>query len=342
MQAVVLRAHGGPDVLEWAELPDPQPGPGEVRVRVRACALNHLDLWTRRGLPGRTIAFPHVLGNDIAGEVDRLGDGVTGLAPGQRVMLSPGLSCARCAACLAGDDNVCRQYRVLGYQAWGGYADLVVCPAANVIALPDGFSFEEAAAFPLVFLTAWHMLIGRARLRLGEDVLVWAAGSGVGMAAIQIAKLHGARVIATAGSPDKLERARALGADEVLDHHRQDVVAEVRRLTSKKGVEVVVEHVGQATWERSILSLAQRGRLVTCGATTGPQGLTELRHLFSKQLDLLGSYMGSKAELLAATRFFFERRLHSVVHDVRPLREARAAHVAMEASQHFGKLVLVP
>ncbi len=342
MQAVVLRAHGGPEVLEPAELPRPQPGPGEVRVRVRACALNHLDLWTRRGLPGRTIPFPHVLGNDIAGEIDALGAGVAGWAPGTRVMLSPGLACGHCAACLAGDDNCCRQYRVLGYQAWGGYAEYVCCPVANLIALPEGFGFEESAAFPLVFLTAWHMLVTRARVRLGEDVLVWAAGSGVGMAAIQIAKLHGARVIATAGSADKVALARTLGADEVLAHHEQDVVAEVRRLTGKKGVEIVIEHVGQATWERSILSLAQRGRLVTCGATTGPQGLTELRHLFSKQLDLLGSYMGSKAELLAAARFFFERRLRSVVHSVRPLREARDAHAAMEASQHFGKLVLVP
>jgi len=224
----------------------------------------------------------------------------------------------------------------------GGYAELVVCPAANAIPLPEGFSFQEAAAFPLVFLTAWHMLVTRARLRLGEDVLVWAAGSGVGMAAIQIAKLLGARVIATAGDKSKLELARSLGADEVLDHHHDDVVAAVRKWTGKKGVEVVVEHVGQATWERSILALAQRGRLVTCGATTGPTGMTELRYLFSKQLTLLGSYMGSKAELLEVARFFFERRLRSVVHAVLPLREARRAHELMEASAHFGKLVLVP
>ncbi len=342
MRAVVLNTHGGPEVLSLAELPDPQPGPGEVRVRVRACALNHLDLWTRRGLPGLRLTYPHVLGNDIAGEVEELGAGVSHLRPGQRVMLAPGTSCGHCRACLSGADAACREYRVLGHQIPGGYAEIVLAPAANAIPLPEGFAFEEAAAFPLVFLTAWHMLVTRAQVRLGEDVLVWAAGSGVGMAAIQVAKLFGARVIATAGGAAKLEQARALGADEVLDHHAQDVPAEVRRLTGRKGVEVVVEHVGEATWERSILSLARGGRLVTCGATTGPRGLTELRHLFAKQLTLMGSYMGSRAELLDAAAFFFARRLRAVVHEALPLGEARRAHELLEASRQFGKLVLVP
>ncbi len=342
MLAAVIRAHGGPEVLALEELPAPLPATGQVRVRVRACALNHLDLWTRRGLPGLKLAYPHVLGGDIAGEIDVLGDGVSGLTLGQRVMLSPGTSCGHCRACLAGEDSACRAYRIFGHQIAGGYAQHVVAPQANVIALPDGFGFEEAAAFPLVFLTAWHMLVTRARVRPGEDVLVWAAGSGVGVAAIQLAKLFGARVIATAGSDAKLELARALGADEVLNHHTQDVPAEVRRLTGRKGVEVVVEHVGQATWERSILALAQRGRLVTCGATTGPQAQTDLRHLFAKQLSLLGSYMGGKAELLEAARFFFERRLRTHVHALLPLAEARRAHELLEASAHFGKIVLVP
>lgn len=341
MKAIVLNAHGGPEVLVPAELPDPEPAPGEVLVRVRACALNHLDLWTRRGLPGRSVRFPHVLGNDIAGEVTALGAGVSGVALGQRAMLQPGTSCGRCRACLSGEDSSCREYRILGYQIPGGYAELVRCPAANLIPLPEGFSFEEAAAFPLVFLTAWRMLVTRARVRLGDDVLVWAAGSGVGTAALQIAKLHGARVIATAGSDAKLRLARELGADEVVNHRSQDVSAEVRRLTGKKGVEVVIEHVGEATWEKSILSLAQRGRLVTCGATSGPNGKTELRHLFSKQLTLMGSYMGSKAELLDAAAHFFARRLRSVVHATLPLAEARRAHAMMEASEHFGKLVLL-
>ncbi len=242
--------------------------------------------------------------------------------------------------CLAGEDSSCRAYRILGAHVHGGYAELVRCPAANVIPIPDAIPFEAAAAFPLVFLTAWRMLVVRARVVLGEDVLVWAAGSGVGMAAIQIAKILGARVIATAGSAAKLEQARALGADATIDHHQQDVAAEVRRLTGKKGVEIVIEHTGASTWAGSILSLATRGRLLTCGATTGPDGRTDLRHLFAKQLTVMGSYMGSKADLLDAAPLFFAGRLKPVVHAVLPLAEARRAHEMMEASQHFGKIVL--
>lgn len=340
MKAMVINRHGGPEVLEPAGLADPVPEPGEVLVRVRACALNHLDLWTRGGLPGFKVPFPHVLGSDIAGDVEGFGAPVEGLRTGQRVMLSPGISCGRCRMCLAGEDSFCRSYRILGHQVHGGYAELVRCPAANVIPLPDGVAYEEAAAFPLVFLTAWRMLVTRARVRAGDDVLVWAAGSGVGMAAVQLAKALGARVIATAGSEAKLERARGLGADEVVNHHASDVVEEVRRLTGKKGADVVVEHVGRATWERSILALARGGRLVTCGATTGPQGATDLRHLFAKQLSLLGSYMGSKAELLDAAALFFARKVKTVVHEALPLDEARRAHEAMEKSEHFGKIVL--
>lgn len=340
MRAMVIRSHGGPEVIEPATLADLEPGPGEILVRVRACALNHLDLWTRRGLAGRSVPFPHVLGSDIAGEIVALGPGSSGVTTGQRVMLQPGTACGRCAACLSGEDSSCRGYKLLGNQVPGGYAEQVRCPAANAIALPDGIGFEQAAAFPLVFLTAWRMLVTRARVRLGEDVLVWAAGSGVGMAAVQIAKLFGARVIATAGSDAKCHKAKALGADHVIDHRGQDVVTEVKALTGKKGVEVVIEHVGEATWEKSILALAQRGRLVTCGATTGPNGRTELRHLFSKQLTLMGSYMGSKAELLEAAPHFFAGRLRPAVHEVLPLAEARRAHEIMEASEHFGKIVL--
>jgi NADPH:quinone reductase-like Zn-dependent oxidoreductase len=342
MKAAVIRRHGGPEVLQLEELPDPVAGHGEASIRVGACALNHLDLWTRRGLPGRSVTFPHVLGNDIAGEIAALGSPEEGLSVGQRVMVSPGTSCGRCRACLQGEDSSCRSYRILGYQIHGGYAEYALCPIANLIPLPDAFGYEESAAFPLVFLTAWRMLMTRARVRAGEDVLVWAAGSGVGMASIQIAKLMGARVLATAGSDRKLDQAKFLGADHVIHHHRDDVVAEVKRLTSRRGVDVVIEHVGQATWERSILCLAQRGRLVTCGATSGPSGVTELRYVFSKQLSILGTYMGSKAELLEAADFFFARRLRTVVHASLPLAEAGRAHQIMEASEHFGKIVLVP
>jgi NADPH:quinone reductase-like Zn-dependent oxidoreductase len=340
LRAAFIEVHGGPDVLRVGELPDPVPGPGEALVRVRACALNHLDLWTRRGLPGLKLPFPHILGSDVAGEIVSLPGPAAGLAVGQRVMLQPGLSCGRCRACLSGSDHACRGYRVLGHQLPGGYAEYVCAPLANLVPLPDGTDLHEAAAFPLVFLTAWQMLVPRAGLRGGEDVLVWAAGSGVGTAALQIAAALGARVIATAGSPRKLEQARALGAADVIDHHTQDVVAEVRRLTGKKGVEVVVEHVGEASWERSILALAHGGRLVTCGATTGPAGRTDLRHLFAKRLSLLGSYMGSKADLLDAARLWFEGRIRPIVHEVLPLREARQAHELLEASAQFGKLVL--
>ena len=342
MRAALIRTQGGPEVIESTDLDTPVPGPGEALVRVRACALNHLDLWTRSGRSGYTPPLPHILGNDIAGEIAALPKGVdtTGLAAGQRVMLQPGTSCGRCQACLSGDDFACRQYRILGHGRAGGYAEFVAAPLASLVPIPDSISFENAAAFPLVVLTAWRMLVVRAQVKAGEDVLVWAAGSGVGMAAIQIAKLMGARVIATAGGQKKLELARSLGADEVVDHYKGDVVAEVKRFTSKKGAEVVVEHTGEKTWERSIQSMAYRGRLVTCGATSGPRGATDLRFVFAKHLSLLGSYMGSRADLLAAAPHFFAGRLKTVVHAALPLERAAEAHRMMEASEHFGKIVL--
>ena len=342
MRAALIRNQGGPEVLELTETETPDPAPGEALIRVRACALNHLDLWTRSGLAGYKPPLPHILGNDIAGEIASLPGGMdtSGLKVSQRVMLQPGTSCGRCAMCLAGDDFLCRQYRILGHGRPGGYAEFVAAPLASLIPIPDSISFENAAAFPLVFLTAWRMLVVRAQVKVGEDVLVWAAGSGVGMAAIQIAKLMGARVIATGGGEKKLALARSLGADEVVDHYTGDVVAEVKRLTAKKGVEVVIEHTGGKTWERSIQSLTQRGRLVTCGATSGPTGATDLRFLFVKHLSLMGSYMGSRADLLAAAPHFFAGRLKTHVHTTLPLERAAEAHRMMEASEHFGKIVL--
>jgi NADPH:quinone reductase-like Zn-dependent oxidoreductase len=342
MRAALIRTQGGPEVLELAEIETPKPGPAEALVRVRACALNHLDLWTRSGRSGYTPPLPHVLGNDVAGEIAALPEGIdtSGLAVSQRVMLQPGTSCGRCPACLSGDDFLCRRYQILGHGRAGGYAEFVAVPLANLIPIPDTLSFEHAAAFPLVFLTAWRMLVVRARVKMGDDVLVWAAGSGVGMAAIQIAKLMGARVIATAGSASKLDLALSLGADAVVDHYKGDVVAEVKRLTTKKGVEIVIEHTGEKTWERSVQSLAHRGTLVTCGATSGPKGSTDLRFVFSKHLSLMGSYMGSRADLLAAAPHFFAGRLKTVVHETLPLERAADAHRMMEASEHFGKIVL--
>ena len=339
MKAVRFHQHGGPDVLRYEEAPEPELGPGEVLVRVRACALNHLDLWERRGLEHVVFPLPHISGSDVAGEV------VAATAPdvpaGRRVMLQPGVSCGRCAPCLSGRDNQCPQYETLGYRNHqGGYAELVKAPVQNLISIPDEIDFVQAAAFPLTFLTAWHMLMTRAQLKRGEDVLVMAAGSGVGQAAIQIAFLHGARVFATGGSEDKLERARALGAFEVIDHYTQDVAEEIKRLTNRRGVDIVIEHVGEATWAKSVRSLARGGRLVTCGATTGWHGALDLRALFAKQLSIMGSYVGTKGELLRAARFFFAGQLRPVIDRTFPLADAAAAQQRLEASGQFGKIVL--
>jgi NADPH:quinone reductase-like Zn-dependent oxidoreductase len=341
VKAVRFHEHGGPEVLRYEDAPDPVAGPDRIVVRVRACALNHLDLWQRRGLDRVKIPFPHISGADVAGEIAELGGGVTGLRVGQRVMLQPGLSCGTCARCLAGEDNFCERYDVLGYQSDGGYAELVGVPAVNAIPLPDAIDFVAAAAFPLAFLTAWHMLHTRARLAERETVLVIAAGSGVGQAAVQLARAAGARVIATAGSAAKLAMAKQIGADEVIDHHQEDVVARVRELTNRRGVNVVVEHVGVATWERSVRSLARGGRLVTCGATTGHDAALDLRHLFARQLSFLGSYMGGKPELLKATELFFRGVIRPVVDRTFPLSETAQAHRYLEASSQFGKVVLL-
>ena len=257
-----------------------------------------------------------------------------------KVVLSPGVGCGQCAACSAGNDNQCRQYTLIGYKRDGGCAEYVVAPEVSVLPMPEGLSFEEAAAVPLVFLTAWHMLIMRSHLKPGEDVRVLGAGSGIGSAAIQIAKLTGARVIATAGSPSKFEKARALGADEMIQHGQQDISEEVRRLTGKRGVDVVFDHLGQATWEQSVKSLATGGRLVTCGATTGGAGQTDLRLLFARQLSLLGSYMGSRGELYHVLKLVADKKLRPVVDRVLPLAEARTAHEVMERREQFGKVVL--
>lgn len=339
MKAVRFHQHGGPEVLRYEEAPDPEPGPGEVLVAVRACALNHLNLWTRRGVPGVTIPFPHISGSDVAGEV--VASAVRDVSPGRRVMLQPGVSCGRCRACLSGQDHLCPQYDVLGLLNHpGGFAELVKVPIQNLVPIPDEVDFVQAAAFPLTFLTAWHMLVTRAQLKRGEDVLVLAAGSGVGQAAVQIAFLYGARVFATAGSPEKVERARTLGAYDVIDHHRQDLVEEIKRLTDGRGVDVVVEHVGEATWPRSVRTLARGGRLVTCGATTGAAGVLNLTALFSKELSILGSFMGSKGELLRAVRFFFAGQLRPLIDRTYPLADAAAAERRLEESAHFGKIVL--
>jgi NADPH:quinone reductase-like Zn-dependent oxidoreductase len=339
MKAVRFHQHGGADVLQYEEAPEPELVAGEVLVRVRACALNHLDLWQRRGLPHVTFPMPHISGSDVAGEI--AASTAPEMSAGRRVMLQPGVSCGRCAACLSGRDNECAAYEVLGYRTHaGGYAEYVKVPVQNLISIPDDVDYIHAAAFPLTFVTAWHMLMTKAQLKRGEDVLVIAAGSGVGQAAIQIAFLHGARVFATAGSESKLERARALGAYEVIDHHQQDIAEEIKRLTNRRGVDIVIEHVGEATWQKSVRSLARGGRLVTCGATTGSHGSLDLTALFAKQLSIQGSYMGSKGELLRVARFFFNGQLKPVVDRTFRLAHAADAQRHLESSGQFGKIVL--
>ncbi len=339
MKAVRFHRHGGPEVLRYEDAPDPSPEPGRAIVRVRACALNHLDIWERRGIDRVAVPLPHISGSDVAGEV--VHDGGGPVPAGTRVLLQPGLSCGKCAACRAGRDSLCPSYDVLGLLSQGGYAELVSVPLDNVVPIPDHVSFIDAAAFPLTFLTAWHMLVKLARVGEGELVLVLAGGSGVGQAAIQIAKMKGARVFATSG-PRKLEKTRALGAETVFDHYATDFAHEIRTLTAGRGVDVVVEHVGEATWDRSVRALARGGRLVTCGATTGGRVGLDLRYLFARQLSLLGSYMGAKSDLLEAAVPFFEGRLRPVVDTVIPLADAAEAQRKLEKREQFGKIVLTP
>jgi NADPH:quinone reductase-like Zn-dependent oxidoreductase len=340
LKAIVFEQHGGPEVLKYAEVPDPVIRASEVLVRVRACALNHLDLWVRRGIPGVAFPLPHIPGSDMSGEIAQIGADVTTVLAGQKVVLAPGVSCGKCPACVSGHDNRCRQFTNLGYMIDGGCAEFVRAPEVNCMPYPENLSFEEAASIPLVFQTAWHMLIGRAELQPGEDVLILGAGSGVGSAAIQIAKFFGARVVATAGGDEKLQKAKELGADHLINHKTQKIREEVRRITSKRGVDVVFEHVGTATWDESIASLAPGGRLVTCGATTGYDAKIDLRFLFSRQLSLLGSYMGTKSELLTVMKLVAAGRLKPVVDRVFPLAQAAAAHAYLESSAQFGKVVL--
>ena len=340
MKAVIFERHGGPEVLKLTEVADPQIKANEVLVEVRACALNHLDVWVRTGLPGIKIPLPHILGNDVAGVVRVVGELAGWVKAGDEVMVQPGVSCGHCAECLAGRDNMCDDYDIIGYRRNGGYAELVAVPGVNVIPKPKDLSWPEAAALPLVTLTAWHMLVTRAQLQPGEDVLVHAAGSGVGSLAIQIAKLRGARVIATASAEEKLSQARELGADQTINYTRDDWPKEVKKLTNGRGVDVVFEHTGATTWPGSILSLKKGGRLVTCGATSGFDARTDLRHVFYRHLTILGSMMGSKAELLAAMKFIESGQIHAVVDRALPLAEARQAHELMEDRAQFGKLVL--
>jgi NADPH:quinone reductase-like Zn-dependent oxidoreductase len=340
VRALVIREHGGPEVLRFEDRPVPEPGPGDVRVRVRAVGLNHLDVWVRRGVPGHTFPLPIVPGCDVAGTIDAVGPDVEGAAPGTDVVVAPGFSCGTCPHCRAGDDPLCRHYGILGETRDGGCQEFLVVPGGSVLAKPQRLDFVHAASAPLTFLTAWHMLAGRARVVEGESVLVHAAGSGVSTAAIQIAKLLGARVMATAGTEAKRAKALALGAEEAVDHRDGSFVDAARRWTGRRGVDVVVDHVGASTFDRSIRSLAKGGRYVTCGATSGYEMKTDFRLVYFKSLSILGSTMGSRRELAAVLDHLGAGRLEPIVDAVLPLDSAAEAHRRIEAREVFGKVVL--
>ncbi|HSA61983.1 MAG TPA: zinc-binding dehydrogenase [Nitrospiraceae bacterium] len=340
MKAVLFREHGGPEKLSYEDLPTPTVGAGEVLVRVKACALNHLDIWIREGNPAYPMPLPHVSGADVAGVVEQVGAHVEDVTAGQRVFISPGLSCWRCDQCLAGRDNFCRSYGILGAITHGGYAEYVKVPFRNVLPIPENLSFEQAAAFPLVSVTASRMLFALAGLQHGETVLIMGAGSGVGSMAVQMAKLAGARVMTTVGSDDKIPKAVILGADAVINHAKEKVVDRVKLLTEGRGVDVVIEHIGPEVWDTCIHSLAKGGRLVTCGATTGGDVKLNLRYVFSRQLTIKGSYMGTRAELVKVAELMGQGRLISVIDRTYPLKEARAAQELMLSRKFFGKIVL--
>src|SRR5256712_3420414 len=342
MKAARFHQHGGPEVLRYEDARAPKLASGEILARVKACALNHLDIWIRQGIPAFQVTLPQIGGCDVAGVVARVGGEGTGLKPGDRVFVAPGLSCWRCEFCLAGQDNLCISYRILGAQVDGGLAEFVKVPALNVIPIPSALSFEQTAAFPLTAVTAWHMLFGLARLQPAEDVLVLGASSGVGSMAVQMAKAAGARVITTVGSDDKVQKAEGLGADVVLDHTRDVIADGVQRATGGRGVDVVIEHIGPATWEQSLRSLAKGGRLVTCGATSGPAVRIDLRYLYIRQTTVMGSWMGTRGELLSAAQWLGQGRSLAVIDSVLPLQDVRAAHERMLERKLFGKIVLTP
>ena len=340
MKAVAFEHHGNLDVLQWMDLPDPRPTDGEVLIKVEACGVNHLDVWMREGWPGLHIPMPHISGCEVVGTIAELGKNVRGWNVGQRVLVSPGLSCRQCDRCRTGHESLCSHFGVMGFIRQGGYAELTTAPADELVAIGDEWTPEEWAATPLVFLTAWHMLVSRAKLKKGETVLIHAAGSGIGTAGIQVAKYLGARVITTAGSDEKLDKAKKLGADETVNYTTHpEFHKEVKRLTDGKGCDIVYEHIGPATWTSSSASLAIGGRIVFCGVSSGPKVELDLRFTFMRQHSILGSYMGDKHELLTVIDLLKKKKLHPVVDTIFPLKEAKAAQSKMLSRNFFGKLV---
>lgn len=342
MKAVIFYEHGDLDVLRYEEVETPKPGPGEVLIAVRACALNRLDLWTREGLPGRKIGLPRVLGSDVAGDVAEAGPGVRHVKPGDRAAVHAVLSCGECEFCQAGRDNLCPRFGILGAAADGGYAEYVKVPGRNVFPIPDALSYDNASTAPVVFVTAWHMIVTRGGLRAGETALVLAAGSGVGAASIQIAKLCGCRVIAAAGSSDKVVKARALGADEGINYAKAPFDEAVLDLTGGKGADMVVETVGKETLARSIASLRKEGRIVICGTTSGPSVDLDYRALYFASKSIIGSTMGTREEFRTVLGLLADGRLRATIDRTFSLEHAAEAQRVLADRGQFGKLILHP
>jgi NADPH2:quinone reductase len=340
MRALFIEKHGGPEVLQYVDRPEPEPGAGEVRIAIRAAAMNHLDLFVRDGIPG--VPLPIVPGADGAGTVDALGAGVEGLTVGQRVLVQPGLHDNVCEWCRAGEQSLCVKYGIVGEHAQGTFAEKAVVPARNLFPIPERLSFEQAAAFPLAYQTAWRMVVGRARVLPGETLLVHGAGGGVAGAVIEIALLCGARVWTTTSGEEKMRRAREAGAEVVLDYKAVDVAKEVRARTNKRGVDVVVDSVGEATWMTSLLSATRGGRIVTCGATSGPNPKEEIRQIFWKGLSILGSTMANDREFRALLSTVAAGKLVPKIDSVFPFSRAAEAYRRMEAGEQNGKIILVP
>ncbi len=340
MKALVFHQHGGPEVLRCEDVPVPAVGDNEVLVAVKAAALNRLDLFVREGWPGLKLEMPHVQGADASGVVLEAGSGVENVAPGDRVAINPTISCGRCAFCLRGDDQLCERHSILGEFEWGTFAEQVLVPAVNLIKMPDHVSHAEAAAFSLVGITAWQMLISKGKLRAGEDVLVVGAGGGVNTAAIQIAKLAGARVFAVGSNAQKLALAEDLGADFLIDRSKEDWSKAVFKLTQRRGVDVVVDNVGQASWMGSIRALRRGGRMLVVGNTSGPKFELDIRYLFVKQISILGSTMGSRDDYAAVMKLLFQGKLKAVIGGEFPLAKGRRAQEALAAGEIPGKIVL--
>ena len=341
MKASLFHQHGGPEVLQYEDFPEPSITDNDVLVKVKYCSINHLDLWIRGGLRTVDMKLPHICGCDISGTVADKGKLVEDLENDSEVIVSPGVSCGKCNYCLIGMDNFCRKYSIIGgYDRHGGYAEYVSVPKENIILKPNNVTFQDAAAFSLTFLTAWQMLVTKAKIKTGDSVLVIGGGSGVGSAAIQIAKLFNATIISTAGTEQKLTKLKELGVDHVVDHSKEDYGEYVRNLTQRNGVDIVFDHVGKATWDRSIKSLTFGGRYVTCGATSGAESNIDIRMLYRRQISIMGSFMGSKGELLEIMKFVENGSLKPIISDIFKLSDANVAHQRIENSEHFGKVLL--